>query len=156
MKYLKKFKVFESHGNKSEIIMDLEDIFLEIKDDGIFDYKVYSADEWDNSHLGYTPKYLIMLKLSNSDDYDDDEYYDNDENYQVITPNVIECIERCSRYLGMDCIMYIGDDNDEDGNSFTIDDLKSRSNSAKNFDKELLFGNYYLIGSSYIKIIYYE
>lgn len=152
MKYLKKFKVFESHENKSEIIMDLEDIFLEIKDDGIFDYKVYSSDEWDNSYLNFggVSKYLIMLKLSNSDDYDDYEYYDNDENYQVITPNVIECIERGSRYLGMDCIMYIGDNDDEDGESFTIDDLK----------KELTYTDinrrHLMIGSSYIKIIYYE
>lgn len=78
MKYLKKYKLFESIGN------DLPDILLEINDENY-----WKADCWSESQTG---KWVVIIKTV---DGDDEEYV---KSHKPL-PIVVETIERAIGFM---------------------------------------------------------
>jgi hypothetical protein len=78
MKYLKKYKVFESIENN--LIMDLNDIFLEFKDDG-YDVKALTYNDNIEINLSNINKEIKISEFFNRDEFKRAYYYLLDKGY---------------------------------------------------------------------------
>ena len=101
MKYLNSYKIFEY--NSEDIIKDLEDIFLEVSDEGLWKVTI----EYNKTYQTPSFEYSVRIEPNLSGE-SKDEYVESGRKIEI--SKIIEPVERAKDYLKMDLRISTNDD----------------------------------------------
>ena len=147
MKYLKTYKLFES----SNIEADLEDIFLNVKDN-------HPEEKWyvTMDHYEYEDYYSVYISFGSKNPWDEDS-----EDEAIISKELIECIHRVKDFMNSNgygrldvCILFEYESGQPDIDTISLGDLKEGQRLGESQSIKLLFRkdsvNEELLPSTYI------
>lgn len=132
MKHLKTYKLFES----SNIEADLEDIFLNVKDN-------HPEEKWyvTMDHYEYEDYYSVYISFGSKNPWDEDY-----EDEVVISKELIECIHRVKDFMNSNgygrldvCILFEYESGQPDIDTISLDDLKEGQRLGESQSIKLLF-----------------